>query len=133
MNTTIYRPTIILSTYNIERNWYKSLGLNEDEQANKVMLFVIKDGKIKSTKLVKRALIINYKPRNNEYYLDRVRDTGDVITDYNLEPVQKLVNMYNGLYQKYFNQNVYKIYKRKDYDMIKVTYYIGMNDKDTLK
>lgn len=98
MNTTIYRPTIILSTYNIERNWYKSLGLNEDEQANKVMLFVIKDGKIKSTKLVKRALIINYKPRNNEYYLDRVRDTGDVITDYNLEPVQKLVNMYNGLY-----------------------------------
>lgn len=98
MNTTIYRPTIILSTYNIERNWYKSLGLNVDEQANKVMLFVIKDGKIKSTKLVKRALIINYKPRNNEYYLDRVRDTGDVITDYNLEPVQKLVNMYNGLY-----------------------------------
>lgn len=98
MNTTIYRPTIILSTYNIERNWYKSLGLNKDEQANKVMLFVIKDGKIKSTKLVKRALIINYKPRNNEYYLDRVRDTGDVITDYNLEPVQKLVNMYNGLY-----------------------------------
>lgn len=98
MNKTIYRPTIILSAYNIEQNWYKSLGLNEDKQANKVMLFAIKDGEIKSTKLVKRALIINYKPCSNEYYLDRVRDTEDVVTDYNLEPVQKLVNMYNGLY-----------------------------------
>lgn len=98
MNITIYSPTIILSAYSIERNWYKSLRLNEDEQADKVMLFIIKEGEIKSTKLVKRALIINYKPCNNEYYLDRVRDTGDVVTDYNLEPVQKLVNMYNGLY-----------------------------------
>lgn len=98
MNTTIYRPTIILSAYNMERNWYKSLGLNEYEQANSVMLFIIKEGEIKSTKLVKRALIINYKPCDNEYYLDRVRDTENVIIDYNLEPVQKLVNMYNGLY-----------------------------------
>lgn len=98
MNPTIYRPKIILSAYNIERNWYKSLGLNKDEQANRVMLFIIKEGEIKSTKLVKRALIINYKPRNNEYYLDRVRDTEDIVIDYNLEPVQKLVNMYNGLY-----------------------------------
>lgn len=98
MNTTIYKPTIILLAYNIERNWYKSLGLNEDEQTDKVMLFVIKDGEIKSTKLVKRARITNYNPCNNEYYLDRVRDTGDVVIDYNLEPVQKLVNMYNGLY-----------------------------------
>ena len=98
MNITIYRPTIILSAYSIERNWYKSLRLNKGEQADKVMLFIIKEGEIKSTKLVKRALIINYKPCNNEYYLDMVRDTGDVVTDYNLEPVQKLVNMYNGLY-----------------------------------
>lgn len=98
MNMTIYRPSIIISAYNIERNWYKSLGLNENEQANSVMLFIIKEGEIKSTKLVKRARIINYKPCNNEYYLDRVRDTENVVTDYNLEPVQKLVNMYNGLY-----------------------------------
>ena len=98
MNMTIYKPILILSAYNIEQNWYKSLGLNENKQANKVMLFIIKDGEIKSTKLVKRVLITNYKPCNNEYYLDRVRDTGDVVIDYNLEPVQKLVNMYNGLY-----------------------------------
>lgn len=98
MNMTIYKPETILSAYNIEQNWYKSLGLNEDEQADRVMLFIIEEDKIKSTKLVERALIINYKPCNNEYYLDRIRDTEDIITDYNLEPVQKLVNMYNGLY-----------------------------------
>lgn len=97
-DTTIYKPAIILSAYNIERNWYKSLGLNENEQANEVMLFIIKDDEIKMPKLVKRKLIVNYKPCDNEYYLNRVRDTGDVVTDYNLEPVQKLVNMYNELY-----------------------------------
>lgn len=98
VSKTIYRPTLILSAYNIEQNWYKSLGLNDNEQANRVMLFIIKDGEIKSTKLLKRALITNYKPCNNEYYLDGVRDTEDIITDYNLAPVQKLVNIYNGLY-----------------------------------
>lgn len=98
MNMSIYKPATILSAYNIERNWYKSLGLKEYEQADSVMLFIIKEDEIKSTKLVERARIINYKPLNNEYYLDRIRDTEDIITDYNLEPVQKLVNMYNGLY-----------------------------------
>lgn len=98
MNMSIYKPATILSAYNIERNWYKSLGLKEYEQADSVMLFIIKEDEIKSTKLVERVRIINYKPFNNEYYLDRIRDTEDVITDYNLEPVQKLVNMYNGLY-----------------------------------
>lgn len=94
MNETIYRPTLILSAYNIERNWYKSLR----EPNDKVMLFIIEDGIIKSTKLIKSSLIIKYKPCNNEYYLDRVRDTEDVVTDYNLKPVQKLVNMYNGIF-----------------------------------
>lgn len=95
---TIYDPILVIVAYNVEQNWYKSLGLNDDEQANKVMLFIIKDNKIKSTKLIKRKSVINYKPHRHEYYLDRVRDTGDVIIDYNLEPVQKLVNLYNNTY-----------------------------------
>lgn len=92
---TIYDPILVVGAYNVEQKWYKSLGLNDGEQANKVMLFIIKDNKIKSTKLIERKYIINYKPHRHEYCLDRVRDTGDVIIDYNLEPVQKLVNVYN--------------------------------------
>ena len=95
---TIYNIRLILTAYNIERSWYKSLGLNDDEQADRIMLFIIKDDEIKSTKLVKRRLVSKYKPCNNEYYLDMVRDTGDVVIDYNLEPAQKLVDLYNGLY-----------------------------------
>lgn len=92
---TIYNPTLIVAACNIERKWYKSLGLNNGERANKVMLFIIKDNEIKSTKLVERKSVTNYKPHRYEYYLDRVRDTENVIIDYNLEPVQKLVNLYN--------------------------------------
>ena len=95
---TIYNPTLIIAVYNIERKWYKLLGLNNGERANKVMLFIIKDNEIKSTKLIERKSVTNYKPHRYEYYLDRVRDTGDVIIDYNLEPVQKLVNLYNNIY-----------------------------------
>ena len=95
---TIYNPSLILEAYSFEKNYYKLLGLNDDEQAPQIILFIIEDKRIKSVKFIPRTLVCNYKPSNNEYYLDRVGDTEDVITDYNLAPAQKLVNMFNNIF-----------------------------------
>lgn len=95
---TIYNPTLILKAYAFERNWYRNLGLTNNEQAPQVMLFIIEEERIKSLRLIPRTLISKYKPSNNEYYLDMVRDSGNVITDYNLTPAQKLVNLFNEIF-----------------------------------
>lgn len=95
---TIYNPSLILEAYSFEKTYYKLLGLNDDEQAPQIILFIIEDKQIKSVKFIPRTLVCSYKPSNNEYYLDRVRDTEDVITDYNLAPAQKLVNMFNNIF-----------------------------------
>ena len=95
---TIYNPSLILQAYSFEKNYYKLLGLNDDEQAPQVVLFIIKDKQFKSVKFIPRPLVCDYKPLNNEYYLDRIRDTEDVIIDYNLEPAQKLVNRFNNIF-----------------------------------
>lgn len=95
---TIYSPSLILKAYAFEKDFYKLLGLDEDEQALQIILFIIEDKQIKSVKLIPRALVSNYKPFDNEYYLDRVRDSEDIITDYNLAPAQKLVNLFNGIF-----------------------------------
>lgn len=81
-----------------EKNYYKLLGLNDDEQAPQIVLFIIEDKQIKSVKFIPRTFVRNYKPLDNEYYLDRVRDTGNVITDYNLAPALKLVNIFNNIF-----------------------------------
>lgn len=91
---TIYNPSLILEAHAIENKWYKSLGLAVDEQVPQIMLFIIEDKQIKSTRLIQRRLVAEYKPYENEYYLDRTRDTGDVVTDYNLAPAQKLVDAF---------------------------------------
>ena len=96
LERTIYKPSLILEAYRFEENYYKLLGLNDDEQAPQIVLFIIEDKQIKSVKFIPRTLVCNYEPLNNEYYLDRVRDTEDVITDYNLAPAQKSVNLFNG-------------------------------------
>ena len=90
----IYNPGLILQAYKKEQEWLNSLNL-DDELAPEVMLFIIEDKEIKDTKLVKREDVYTYQPNENEYYLDRTRDSGDIITDYNLEPVQKLVDRWN--------------------------------------
>ena len=95
---TIYNPILILKAYMFEKNYYKLLGLDNDEQAPQIVLFIIEDKQLKSVKFISRTSVHNYKPFNNEYYLDRIRDTEDVITDYNLAPVQKLVNMFNNIF-----------------------------------
>lgn len=95
---TIYNPSLILKAYTFEKDYYKLLGLNDDEQAPQIVLFIIKDKQIKSVKFVPRTLVCNYEPFNNEYYLDRIRDSGNIITDYNLVPVCKLVNLFNGIF-----------------------------------
>lgn len=95
---TIYSPSLILKAYMFEKDYYKLLGLNDDEQAPQIVLFIIKDKQIKSVKLILRTLVRNYKPFDDEYYLDRIRDTGNVVTDYNLAPAQKLVNLFNGIF-----------------------------------
>lgn len=92
----IYMPSTISQAYHLEKKRYDSLGLEENEQAPEVMLFVIDNGKdIKDTKLIKREDVYTYEPAENEYYLDRTRDTGSIITDYNLAPAQKLVYSWN--------------------------------------
>lgn len=91
---TIYNPSLILKAYMFEKNYYKLLGLNDNEQAPQVVLFIIENKQIKSVKFIPRTFVRNYKPFDNEYYLDRIRDTEDVIMDYNLAPAQKLVNIF---------------------------------------
>lgn len=91
----IYKPSLILEAYKKEQEWLKSLELGEDERAPEIMLFIIENDKIKDTKLIKREDVYTYKPEENEYYLDMFRDSGDVLTDYNLEPAQKLVDRWN--------------------------------------
>ena len=55
-----------------------------------------------------RKDVYTYKPEENEYYLDMVRDSGDVFTDYNLEPVQKLVDRWNDA-KKWNNESIVKL------------------------
>ena len=38
---TIYNPRLILEAYSFEKNYYKLLGLNDDEQAPQIILFII--------------------------------------------------------------------------------------------
>ena len=91
----IYKPSTILKALDIERNWYKEIGLGEDEKAPQVMFFIVDNDEIKDTKLVNREDVYTYQPQDNEYYLDRVRDTEDDLTDYNLSHVQKMVDLWN--------------------------------------
>lgn len=91
----IYKPSLILEAYKKEQEWLKSLNLGEDERAPEIMLFIIENDEIKDTKLIKREDVYTYKPEENEYYLDMFRDSGDVLTDYNLEPAQKLIDRWN--------------------------------------
>jgi serine protease inhibitor len=87
--------TEMLKALDIERNWYKEIGLGEDEKAPQVMFFIIDNDEIKDTKLVDRQDVYTYKPQANEYYLDRTRDSGFDLTDYNLSHVQKMVDSWN--------------------------------------
>lgn len=91
----VYKPSTILKALDIERNWYKEIGLSGDERAPQVMFFIIDNDEIKDTKLVDRQDVYTYKPQANEYYLDRLRDTGFDLTDYNLSHVQKMVDSWN--------------------------------------
>ena len=95
VDKNIYKPSLILKAYSIEHAWYKEAGKGEDEKLPEIMLFIIEDGEIKGTKKVKREDVYTYKGAENEYYLRRVRDTEDIITDYNLEHVQHLVDDWN--------------------------------------
>jgi hypothetical protein len=91
----VYKPSTILKALDIERNWYKEIGLSDDEKAPQVMFFIIDNDEIKDTKLVDRQDVYTYKPQANEYYLDRTRDSGFDLTDYNLSHVQKMVDSWN--------------------------------------
>ena len=96
MKETIYKPSLILHAKQLEDSWLNSLNLQEDELPDKIMLFVIEDNKLKNTKLVDKNTFKEYKPQDNEYYLDMIRDSRQVLVDYNLSPAQKLVNLWNG-------------------------------------
>ena len=94
----IYSPRLILKAYKMEKDWLKSINVGEDELAPQLMFFIIENDEIMDTKLVNREDVKTYISNDNEYYLDRVRDSEDILTDYNLEPVQKLVDNWNSIW-----------------------------------
>ena len=89
----IYNPRIILKALDIERAYTKEHG-DEDGLAPNLVFFKIIDKNIVDTIYVPRNEFKNYVPEENVYYLDRTRDSGDDITDYNLEPVGKLYDLW---------------------------------------
>lgn len=95
MPETIYKPNLIIKAKQLEDSWINSLGLKGTEQPDKMMFFIIEDNEIKNTKLVDKKTFKDYKPQDNEYYLEMIRDRGDVVMDYNLSPVSKLVDLWN--------------------------------------
>ena len=91
----IFKLTTILKALQTEKAWYKSLGLQDDEQAEKIMLFIVSDDEnIIDTKLVNRNTFKNYKANNNEYFLNMTRDSGYWETDYILTDANYLVELY---------------------------------------
>ena len=104
----IYSPRLILKAYNIEKAWIEKME-HTVGGVTQVLLFIINDYKqILDTHAVNKKDIYTYEPKENEYFLDRIRDTEDVITDYNLEPAQKLVDNWNSIW------NVNEEYKAGD-------------------
>ena len=100
MPETIYKPNLIIKAKQLEDSWINSLGLKGTEHPDKMMFFIIEDNEIKNTKLVDKKTFKDYKPQDNEYYLEMIRDRGDVVMDYNLSPVSKLVDLWNGSFFK---------------------------------
>lgn len=91
----IYKPSLILKAYKAQQKWLEGQEVGENEQAPQIQLFIIENDEIVGYNYINRKDVYTYQPEENEYYLDRTRDTGDVITDYNLEPAQKLVDTWN--------------------------------------
>ena len=91
----IYTPRVILKALSIERDYYKSLGLEgKDEQAPNLVFFKIENETIIDVIYIPRKEFKNYVPEENVYYLDMTRDSGIDIIDYNLEPVSKLYDLW---------------------------------------
>ena len=94
----IYSPKIILKALAIERDYYKSLGLEgKDEQAPNLVFFKIENGTIIDIIYIPRNEFKNYNSipeKDAYYYLDMTRDSGIDVIDYNLEPVSKLYDLW---------------------------------------
>ena len=90
----IYSPKLILQAYKKEQEWLKENNYEIGETPD-IQLFIIENNEIVGCTYVPRKDVYTYQPEENEYYLDMVRDSGDVLTDYNLEPAQKLVDKWN--------------------------------------
>ena len=114
----IYNPRVILKALDIERAYTKEHG-DEDGLAPNLVFFKIIDKNIVDTIYVPRNEFKNYVPEENVYYLDRTRDSGDDITDYNLEPVGKLYDLWfpieesvckklNRLINEALNESIFK-------------------------
>lgn len=91
---SIYSPKLILQAYKKEQDWLKENNYEIGETPD-IQLFIIENNEIVGCTYVPRKDVYTYQPEENEYYLDMVRDSGDVLTDYNLEPAQKLVDKWN--------------------------------------
>lgn len=105
----IYKISTIGKALQMEKEFLDSVE-TVDGQADSIMSFIIPDGEtIEKTILTKRDKIKDYKPQENEYYLDMVRDTGWWTTDYNLAPMQKLVNRWNGITENYELERIIKL------------------------
>lgn len=105
----IYNISTIGKALQIEKEFLDSVE-TVDGKADSIMSFIIPDGKtIEKTILTKRDKVKEYKPQENEYFLDMVRDTGWWTTDYNLAPMQKLVNRWNGIMETYALEKIIKL------------------------
>ena len=66
------------------------LNLEEPIEFGRMIFFTIAGSKIVGTTIVNRKDFKDYAPKENEYFLDAVRDSGDWFIDFNLKPTELL-------------------------------------------
>lgn len=95
--SNIYDLKLIKDALNKEKEYFKSIGLGENELAPEIMVFTVSDDEkqIIDTKLVPRKEFYDYIGNYNEYVLDMIRDTGWWDIDYQLQPVADKVEYWN--------------------------------------
>ena len=93
----IYKLSTIGKALELEKEYLEDVE-TVDGRAENLVTFIIPDGEnIERTNFVKRNGVENYKPQENEYILDMVRDTGWWTTDYNLIPMKDYIDRLNSM------------------------------------
>ena len=75
----------------------KALDIQEKYPFGEMVFFILDDSKTEILSLVettREKFKEGHKPQKNEYFLNMHRDTGDWKIDYNLEPVEILMRLW---------------------------------------